>query len=84
MSNKGTVKWFDNRKGYGFITKEDGSGDVFLHYSAIKAEADEFKTVYEGDKVEFDVTEGDKGPQAANLVIIEKAPRKSFRKKREE
>ncbi|AMW32809.1 MAG: cold shock domain-containing protein [Fervidobacterium pennivorans] len=64
---KGTVKWFDAKKGYGFITKEDGE-DIFVHYSAIQVEG--FKTLKEGDKVEFDVQNGAKGPQAANVRII--------------
>ena len=55
---KGTVKWFDSRKGYGFITREDGSGDIFVHFSAIQGEEDDFKIIYEGDIVEFEVTEG--------------------------
>ena len=76
---KGTVKWFDSRKGYGFITREDGSGDIFVHFSAIQGEGDDFKTIYEGDIVEFEVTEGDKGPQATNLTVVEKGPRQSFR-----
>jgi len=75
---KGTVKWFSAKKGYGFITQDDG-GDVFVHFSAIQGEGDEFKTIFEGDIVEFDVVEGDKGPQASNLKIIEKAPRPSFK-----
>ncbi|NIO11401.1 MAG: cold shock domain-containing protein [Deltaproteobacteria bacterium] len=64
---KGTVKWFNESKGYGFITQEDGT-DVFAHYSAIQA--DGFKTLAEGDAVSFDVVEGDKGPKAANIVKI--------------
>ena len=78
---KGTVKWFDRRKGYGFITRDDGAADVFVHYSAIAGE-DEFKAIYEGDKVEFEITEGSKGPQASNLKITEKAPRPSFKPQR--
>lgn len=61
---QGTVKWFNESKGYGFITTEDG-GDVFVHYSAIKGEG--FKTLAEGQKVSFDVVNGEKGPQAANV-----------------
>ena len=76
---KGTVKWFDSRKGYGFITREDGSGDIFVHFSAIQGEGDDFKIIYEGDIVEFEVTEGNKGPQATNLTVVEKGPRQSFR-----
>lgn len=79
---KGTVKWFDRRKGYGFITRDDGAADVFVHYSAIKEEGDEFKAMYEGDKVEFEVTEGSKGPQASDLTITKKAPRPSFKPQR--
>jgi cold shock protein len=61
---KGTVKWFNNAKGYGFIGREDGP-DVFVHYSAITAEG--YKTLQEGDQVEFEITQGQKGPQAANV-----------------
>ena len=71
---KGTVKWFNSRKGYGFINSEDGT-DVFVHYSALAGEGDEYKTLNENDKVEFDVVEGEKGPQASNVVVTEKAPR---------
>ncbi len=78
---KGTVKWFDRRKGYGFITRDDGAADVFVHYSSIEGE-DDFKAIYEGDKVEFEITEGSKGPQASNLKITEKAPRPSFKPKK--
>jgi cold shock protein len=60
----GTVKWFNEKKGFGFIT-EDGGNDVFVHYSAIKE--DGFKTLAEGDKVTFEVVKGPKGPQAANV-----------------
>ncbi|WP_456399284.1 cold-shock protein [Mesoaciditoga sp.] len=61
---KGTVKWFDPKKGYGFITMEDGN-DIFVHYSAIAM--DGFKTLEENQKVEFDITEGPKGKQASNV-----------------
>ena len=63
----GTVKWFNNSKGYGFIEQENGP-DVFAHFSAIQAEG--FKTLAEGQRVEFTVTEGTKGPQAENIVPI--------------
>ncbi|MBV9573992.1 MAG: cold shock domain-containing protein [Acidobacteriales bacterium] len=62
---KGTVKWFNNAKGYGFIGRNDGA-DVFVHYSAISSEG--YKSLQEGDNVEFEITTGDKGPQAANVT----------------
>ncbi len=63
----GTVKWFNSEKGFGFITKEDGN-DVFVHFSAIQG--DGFKTLEEGQRVEFDVTQGARGDQAANVNRI--------------
>ena len=70
---KGTVKWFNGRKGYGFISSEEGN-DVFVHFSALSGSDDEYKTLNENDEVEFDVTEGQKGPQASNVVVTKKAP----------
>lgn len=61
----GTVKWFNESKGFGFITPNDGSGDVFVHFRAIAG--DGFKTLAEGQTVEYDVEQGPKGPQAANV-----------------
>ncbi|TQV72340.1 cold-shock protein [Aliikangiella marina] len=63
----GTVKWFNESKGYGFISQESGP-DVFAHYSAIQSEG--FKTLKEGQKVEFTVASGQKGPQAENIVAL--------------
>ena len=62
---KGTVKWFNNAKGYGFLGREDGP-DVFIHYSSITTEG--YKSLQEGDKVEFEIVQGQKGPQAANVT----------------
>ena len=64
---KGRVKWFNEKKGFGFISVENGN-DVFVHFSAIKR--DGFKSLYEGDEVEFEVTNGPKGPQATNVVVV--------------
>ena len=68
MRATGTVKWFNDQKGFGFITPEDGSKDCFVHHSAIQAEG--FKTLPEGGRVEFDVVEGAKGPAAENVISI--------------
>lgn len=64
---QGKVKWFNAEKGYGFIEREDG-GDVFVHYSAITEEG--FKTLEEGQSVEFEIVEGARGPQASNVVKL--------------
>ena len=63
----GTVKWFSDKKGYGFIEQEEG-GDVFVHFSAIQAEG--FKTLSEGDQVTFEVEQGNKGPRATSVVKV--------------
>ena len=65
--SKGTVKWFNNQKGYGFITAEDGK-DVFVHFSGLNMEGS--KTLEEGAAVEFDITDGAKGPQAVNVEVV--------------
>ncbi|MFP4131074.1 cold-shock protein [Thiohalospira sp.] len=62
----GTVKWFNDSKGYGFIARDNGESDVFVHFSAINGSG--FRSLTEGQKVDFEVQEGPKGPQAANVV----------------
>ncbi len=64
----GTVKWFDEAKGFGFITQENGGKDVFVHFRAIKS--DGFRSLNEGQNVEFVVEQGNKGPQAADVVVL--------------
>ncbi len=68
MRTRGSVKWFNDQKGFGFITPEDGSKDCFVHHTSIQAEG--FKTLAEGAQVEFDVVEGQKGPAAENVVAL--------------
>ena len=65
---RGKVKWFNEQKGFGFL-EQDGGGDVFVHYSSIKGEG--FKTLAEGDVVEFEVTQGPKGPKAENVTRVQ-------------
>ncbi len=64
----GTVKWFNNEKGYGFATPDDGSKDVFVHYSAIQTEG--YRSLNEGDRIEFGIEMGDKGPKAVEVTKI--------------
>lgn len=74
----GIVKWFNYKKGYGFISLIDDSEDakdVFVHFSAIVGESDQFKTLHQEDKVTFDIIDGDKGQVAQNVVVIEAAPK---------
>ncbi len=66
MAEQGKVKWFSNVKGYGFIEKEGGGPDIFVHYTAIQGE--KYKTLEQGEAVTFDVVQGEKGPHAANVI----------------
>jgi cold shock protein len=68
MRTVGTVKWFNDQKGFGFITPDDGGKDCFVHHTAIQA--DGFRSLAEGDKVEFTITQGAKGPAAENVVKV--------------
>ncbi len=69
MSSTGTVKWFNDAKGYGFITLADGSKDCFVHHSAIQGGG--FKSLAEGERVQFDIVQGQKGPAAENVVKLD-------------
>ena len=68
MPTKGTVKWFNDQKGFGFIVRDDGEKDVFVHHTGISGSG--FKSLKEGQKVEFDVVQGQKGPAAQNVAVL--------------
>jgi CspA family cold shock protein len=74
MPEKGKVKWFSNVKGYGFLEKEGGGQDIFVHYSTIQG--DGYKTLDEAEEVTFDIVQGEKGPQATNVVRLKKTAKK--------
>ena len=74
MPEKGKVKWFSNVKGYGFLEKEGGGPDIFVHYTVIKSEG--YKTLDTGEEVEFEIVQGDRGPQAQDVVRLSKAGKK--------
>ena len=76
--NRGTVKWFNSQKGYGFITMEDGT-DIFVHYSGIVSDK-KFKSIEEGQTVEFEITDGEKGKQAINVTVVEETSKEVFEK----
>lgn len=79
MPEKGKVKWFSNVKGFGFLEKEGGDKDIFVHYSSIQGEG--YKKLLEGEEVTFDIVEGAKGPQAAN-VVRNKKPKEGAEEKK--
>ena len=70
MPTTGTVQWFNDSKGFGFVTRDDGEKDVFVHRSAIQGGGGGFKSLAEGERVQFDVVQGDKGPRAESVVKL--------------
>jgi len=82
MAEAGKVKWFSNVKGFGFLEKEGSEQDIFVHFSSIQG--DGYKTLDEGEEVEFEIVEGEKGPQATNVVRTKKAVKQKDSKDSEE
>jgi len=82
---QGQVKWFNPRKGYGFITPEgtESANDIFVHYSSIIMDGEGFRTLHEQDKVEFNIVDGQKGQEARDVKVTEAAPRPQSRRRRE-
>ena len=78
--NKGTVKWFDSKKVFGFIIPADESKDIFVHHTGIAGEEDAYRTLNDGDEVEYEIGEGEKGPNAVNVVVTKAAPRQERRR----
>ena len=76
--NKGTVKWFNNSRGYGFITMEDGT-EIFVHWTGIVSDK-KFKFIAEGQTVEFEITDGEKGKQSVNVTVIDNTSKEDFEK----
>lgn len=79
MPEQGKVKWFSNVKGYGFVEKNGGDKDIFIHYSAILS--DGYKTLDQDEEVTFEIVEGDRGPQAVNLIRVKKPPKEKPQEK---
>jgi len=77
VSEKGKVKWFSNVKGFGFLEKEGGEQDIFVHYSAIQS--DGYKTLKSEEEVTFDIVQGERGPQAQNVIRVSKPPKEKGR-----
>ncbi|MHA1821902.1 MAG: cold-shock protein [Promethearchaeota archaeon] len=83
MTAAGTVKWFNSKKGYGFITYDDNGEekDLFVHFSSILDDINGFKTLYEGDEVEFEVVQGQNGPQADSVHVLKRAPKPEYHRR---
>jgi len=84
MAISGTVKWFNVKKGFGFITYNDNGEDkdIFVHYTSILDDINGFKTLYQNDEVEFEIVDGQKGPQADQVHVLKRAPKPQRRRRR--